>query len=137
VSPQAVSKALARGRIDVREDGWWDLFDVIADWRHHTRWSLQRARVGLPPWLDLDLPVTQGMVDELVRRARARGVFEHSPDRTDRTPEESTSVSDAIVTSIANAVAGSLEGIDIQRLRAAIAKALGDHLSTLQAHAGD
>ena len=73
VRPQAVSKAHSRDRIDVREDGCWDLFDVLADWRRHTRWSLQRARAGLPPWLDLDLPVTQGMVDELVRRARARG----------------------------------------------------------------
>ena len=43
---------------------------------------------GLPPWLDLGLPMTQGMVDELVRRARAEDAYEQRPE-DDMREEES------------------------------------------------
>src|SRR6185295_9959716 len=108
VSPQAVSKASATGRIEARSDGWWDLFEVLQQWRGRTRWSLQRAMAGLPPWLDLDLPLTQGMVDELVRRARAEGAYELDPGVLDEDDVgEAAKTADALCSSLVKALAAA------------------------------
>jgi hypothetical protein len=96
VSPQAVSKARQRGRIEVEENGWWDLFRVLGDWRDHTDPLMQRPDRGLPPWLDLlHCPVvSQGMIDELERRALAQGAKVQSPPPTPTPKPTAVSVVD-------------------------------------------
>jgi len=131
VSAQAVSKAIAAGRIEARTDGWWDLFDVLEQWRGNTRWSLQRATVGLPPWLDLALPVTQGMVDELVRRANAQGAYEWSSSDTEDGEANTDSLPDVLGNALTAAVAAAFDGLDTERLRGVLTDALRAQLPRL------
>jgi hypothetical protein len=132
VSAQAVSKASAAGRIEARTDGWWDLFDVLEQWRGNTRWSLQRATVGLPPWLDLALPVTQGMVDELVRRANAQGAYEWTPKvDTEDGQANADGLPDVLGNALTAAVAAAFDGLDTDRLRGVLTDALRAQLPRL------
>ena len=102
-----------------------DLFDVLEEWRGRTRWSLQRAMAGLPPWLDLDLPLTQGMVDELVRRARAEGAYELDPGALDEDDAgEAAKTADALCASLVKALAAEFGGIDVARLSAVLSETL-------------
>jgi hypothetical protein len=75
VSRPAIVKAERRGKISRDVDGTWDVFAVVAGWRHSTLSSLQRQGSVFRPWLDPSIPLRASIWCELVRRARAGGAF--------------------------------------------------------------
>ena len=75
VTRPAIADAERRGKIRRRRDGWWDVLQVVCDWRHNTWGGLQRPHRAsvFRPWLDVDLPLRGSILVELERRAVAEG----------------------------------------------------------------
>ena len=73
VTAQGVQKAAAARRIARHPDGTWHVFQVVADWRAHTRHMLQRPGPIPRPWLDPWKRWTPAMRGCLLRRVRTVG----------------------------------------------------------------
>ncbi len=76
VTRPAIRKAELPGKITRRPDGAWDVFTALHSWRLYTHPLLQRPVGEFRPWLDPQVPLTRGIVAEIIRRARAEGAQE-------------------------------------------------------------
>src|SRR2546428_12319362 len=80
VTAPAIRKAEEDERIFRCDDGTWDVLGAVEDWRENTCESLQRPSGTFRPWLDAETPLTDCIMAELARRARAEGAVEVEDD---------------------------------------------------------